>query len=103
MPPSNCLASSSRRSQSAAIFRNPLTADGLSRFTTSLLERSAGWSHPTPARGRLRVAILPLRSCTPTMEHYIYNIGPTQVLQKTIHLLAWGDFFGVMHHETVSH
>src|SRR5882762_913266 len=57
MPPSKCLASSSRSSHSAAIFRNPLTADGLSRFTTSLLERSVGWSHLIPVRGRLSVAI----------------------------------------------
>src|SRR5487761_1820673 len=57
MPPSNCLASSSRSSHSAAIFKNALTADGLSRFTTSLLDRSAGWSHPNPARARLRLAI----------------------------------------------
>src|SRR5882672_10933918 len=57
MPPSNCLASSSRSSHSAAIFRNPLTADGLSRRTTSLLERSAGWSHPNPVRDRLIVGI----------------------------------------------
>src|ERR1700674_38781 len=94
MPPSNCLASSSRSSHSAAIFRKPLTADGLSRFTTSLLERSAGWSHPNPVRGRLRVAILSLQRCTPTMEPYIYNNGMTQVFQKTTHLLAWRNLSG---------
>src|SRR5216684_975833 len=80
IPPSNCLASSSRSSHSAAIFRNPLTAAGLSRFTTSLLERSAGWSHINPGRGRLRVAILPLQRCTPTMEHYIYIYEHPQAL-----------------------
>src|ERR1700688_2471808 len=58
MPPSNCLASSSRSSQRITIFTNPLMADGLSRRITSLSERSAGLSHPNLVKGRLRVAIL---------------------------------------------
>src|SRR6267143_429204 len=57
MPPSTRLASSSRNSQSSRIFKNAFTAGGLNRFSTSLLERSAGFSQAMPAGSRLRVAI----------------------------------------------
>src|SRR5712664_2965407 len=57
MPPSTRLASSSRNSQSSRIFKKALTAEGLNRFSTSLLERSTGISHAMPAVRRLSVAI----------------------------------------------
>src|SRR5208283_1929648 len=79
MPPSNCLASSSRNSQSSRIFKNAFTPEGLNRFSTSLLERSAGFSQEIPAVSRLIVATLPPAS--PYMEYYASIIGYKQSLQ----------------------
>src|SRR5208283_4634508 len=77
MPPSNCLASSSRNSQSSRIFRKAFTAEGLNRFSTSLLERSAGFSQEIPAVSRLIVVTIPM---SPYMEHYTSIIGYEQFL-----------------------
>src|SRR5712664_2057421 len=78
MPPSTRLASASRNSQSSRIFKNAFTAEGLKRFRTSLLERSAGFSQAMPAGSRLRVAIL-CSQISPDMEHYTSIIGTMQL------------------------
>src|SRR5271166_1486356 len=51
MPPSSCLASSSRIFQAFAILKNALRAAGLRRFWTCLSDRSAGASELNPITG----------------------------------------------------
>src|ERR1700730_4181110 len=72
MPPSNCLASSSRNSHSSRNFKKAFTAAGLSRFCTSLLDRSAGCRQAMPAGNWLSIAtaISPPSQGSPYMEYY---------------------------------